>query len=70
MAIKQLIDKLDTFLTAIESVETLISDHDQVILRPILNHMKEQRTAIKKQIDNAIMNIDVQTEEIERLSNF
>lgn len=50
MSIQALIDKIEHFKTAIESVEVLILEHNEVHLRPALNHLKEQKQTAVKQL--------------------
>ena len=69
MSIKALINKIDDFKTAIESIEVLVQNHNQEHLKPVLINLNEQRKIIAKQLSGFKMNIEVQCEEVNRLSN-
>lgn len=69
MSIKILIDKIDCFKTAIESIEVLVFIHDQEILKPTLIHLKEQRKELANKLSDFKTNIEVQSEEVNRLSH-
>ncbi|SDZ91468.1 hypothetical protein SAMN05443667_101273 [Flavobacterium gillisiae] len=69
MAIKQLIDEIDNFSTAIEIIEVLVLENAQEVLKPTLNYLKEQKKLTARKLSTAKMNIEVQYEEVNRLSN-
>ena len=62
MSIKSIIHKIDSFATAIESVQVLIQEHDQEILKPILIHLKFEKQKAAQDLSTAKMNIEVQTD--------
>lgn len=69
MSIKALIDKIDHFKTAIESITVLVEFHNQDHLKPVLVNLNEQKQITAKQLSNFKNNIEVQCEEVERLSH-
>jgi hypothetical protein len=69
MSIKALIDKIADFDTAIESIEYLIISHEHECLKPTFNYLKEQKQITVKELSTFKMNIEVQCEEIDRLSH-
>ncbi|MFV5702220.1 hypothetical protein ACM55F_10140 [Flavobacterium sp. XS2P12] len=69
MSIKALIEEIDDFNTAIESIEVLVVNHNQEVLKPTLNYLNEQRRIVVKKLSNFKINIEVQSEEIDRLSH-
>ncbi len=50
MSLESLIDKIDHFKTTIESIEVLILNHNQDVLKPILIHLNEQRRATVQEL--------------------
>lgn len=69
MSIKALIDKIDDFKTAIESIEVLVQFHNQEHLKPVLINLNEQKQITAKQLSNFKNSIEVQCEELNRLSH-
>lgn len=69
MSIKALINKIDHYKTAIESITVLVQFHNQEHLKPVLINLNEQKQITAKQLSNFKNNIEVQFEEISRLSN-
>ena len=69
MSIKNLINKSDCLKLGIESIEALIVDHGFEPLKPTLNFLKEEKQKMATTIANHTLNIDVQHEEINRLSH-
>lgn len=65
MTIQELIDKIDDYNTAIESIDVLVVNHNQEVLKPTLNYLNEQRRIVAKKISN----FNANTEEVNRLSN-
>lgn len=65
MTIQALIDKIDDYNTAIESIDVLVVNHNQEVLKPMLNYLNEQRRIVAKKISN----FNANTEEVNRLSN-
>lgn len=70
MAIKQLIDEIDNFSTAIESIEVLVLENAQEVLKPTLTYLKEQKKLTTIKLSKAKINIEVEYEEVNRLSNY
>lgn len=50
MILKSLIDKSDTFKTAIESLEEVMKFPDQDFLKPTLTYLKEEKRKVAKEI--------------------
>lgn len=69
MSIKALISKIADFDTAIESIEYLIISHGHQCLKPTLNYLKEQKQITVRELSTFKMNIEVQCEEVNRLSH-
>ncbi len=69
MSIKNIIEEVDNFNTAIERIEVLVLNHNQEVLKPTLNYLNEQRRIVAKKLSTFKMNIEVQCEEIDRLSH-
>lgn len=69
MSIKALIDKIDDFKTAIESIEVLVQSYNQEHLKPVLINLKEQKQITAKQLSAYKNNIEVQCQEVNRLSH-
>lgn len=69
MSIKALIDKIDDFKTAIESIEVLVLDHNQEHLKPTLIYLKEHKQITAKELSGFNNQIEVQCEEANRLSH-
>lgn len=68
MSIKKLIEERDHITTAIESIEVLVTDHDKDVLQPTLTYLKEQRRAVATKVSNLKLNIEVQCETVNQLS--
>lgn len=69
MSIKALISKIADFDTAIESIEVLVQFQNYHILKPTLIFLKEQKQITVKELSTFKMNIEVQCEEVNRLSH-
>ncbi len=69
MSIKAIIHKIDDFKTAIESIEVLVQFHNLEHLKPVLINLNEQKQIAAKQLSNYKNNIEVQYQEVNRLSH-
>lgn len=69
MSIAAIINKVDSFQMAIESIQVLVEDHADVYLKPTLTYLREQKQLTAKELTTFTHNIEVQAEEINRLSH-
>ena len=69
MSIPTITNKVDNFQMAIESIQVLIEDHADEYLKPTLTYLREQKQIAAQELSNIHNNIEVQAEEISRLSN-
>lgn len=67
MPIKKLIQERDHIISAIESIEILIFNHNQEVLKPTLTYLKEQRRCVATKVSN--LNIESQSEAVNQLSH-
>ena len=67
MSLSKIINKIDCLLTAIESIEVLIQDHQQEVLKPILIHLQTERKKAAKSIE--FVQIEEENEQVKRLSH-
>ena len=67
MSLTKIINKIDCLLTAIESIEVLIQDHQQEVLKPILIHLQAERKKAAQSI--AFVKISEENEQVKRLSH-
>ena len=54
---------------AIESIQVLVEDHADEFLKPTLTYLREQKQKTAKELSTFAHNIEVQAEEIKRLSH-
>lgn len=64
-----IIHKIDALIMAIECLEVLILDFDDSYLIPTSTYLKEQKQKAANELANIHKDIEVQCEEISRLSN-
>lgn len=69
MSIPTIINKVDSFQMAIESIQVLVEDHADEYLKPTLTYLKEQKQKTANELATFAHNIEVQAEEIKRLSH-
>ncbi len=70
MPLKTILKKIDSLQMAIECIEVLILEYDETYLKPTFNYLKEKKQITANEITTYTHNLDVQAEEINRLSNF
>lgn len=51
MSLQKLNDKADHLKTAFESIDELVNNHEEEVLRPIKTYLKQQLEKTKAQID-------------------
>jgi len=64
-----ILKKIEALQMAIECIEVLIMEFDENHLKPTYNYLKEQKQNTAKSISTVTNNIEVQAEEITRLSH-
>lgn len=69
MALKSILKEIDDIKTAIETTEVLVNEHNHTVLLPTLNYLKEQKKALSVKVSQAHLSINVQYEEVNRLSH-
>jgi hypothetical protein len=69
MSLQTILKKIDSLQMAIECLEVLILEFDDNYLLPTFNYLKEKKQHAATELSTFSHNIDVQTEEIKRLSN-
>lgn len=69
MSLKTILKKIDSLQIAIECIEVLIKEYDDNYLLPTFNYLKEKKQHTAEQIATYTQNIEVQSEEINRLSH-
>lgn len=69
MALKSILKEIDDIKTAIETTEVLVTEHNHTVLLPTLNYLKEQKKALSVKVSQAHLSINVQYEEVNRLSH-
>jgi hypothetical protein len=69
MSLQKILKKIDSLQIAIECIEVLIVDFDDNYLLPTFNYLKEKKQHTAQQIAAYTNNIEVQAEEINRLSH-
>ena len=68
MKITDLINKSDNIQMAIESNELLINEYGFTVLQPIVTYLREEKRTVSKELSTVTHNIEVQTEEVNRVS--
>lgn len=69
MSIKAILKEIDDVRTAIESIQILVTEHNHKVLLPTYNYLKEQKQHLSLKLSDLKMNIEVQCEELNRLSH-
>lgn len=69
MSLKTILKKIESLQMAIECIEVLIQEYDDNYLLPTFNYLKEKKQLTAEQIATYTKNIEVQSEEINRLSH-
>jgi hypothetical protein len=69
MSLATILKKIDSLKIAIECLEVLITEYDDIHLKPTLNYLKEQKLTTSKEIATRTYEIEVQAEQISRLSH-
>lgn len=69
MSVQKILKKIESLTMAIECIEILIQDFDDSYLLPTFNYLKEKKQHTAQQLASYTNNIEVQAEEINRLSH-
>lgn len=69
MPLQTILKKIDHLQIAIECLEVLIVEYDDKFLQPTFNYLKEKKQLTAAEISTYTHNIDVQAEEVNRLSH-
>lgn len=71
MHIENSIKKVGHIKTAIESVEVLVNEYNDPVLKPIVTYLHELRIKTAKELadEKTLLQIEVVSEEINRLSH-
>lgn len=68
--VQLIIRKIDSMQMAIECLEVLILEFDDEHLKPTSTYLREQKQKSANELANVHKNLEVQYEEISRLSHF
>ncbi len=71
MQIENIIKKAEHIKTAIESVEVLVNEYSDPVLKPIVTYLQELRIKAAKELadEKTLFQTEVVSEEISRLSH-
>lgn len=67
--VQLIIKKIDALQMAIECLEVLILEFDDDIVKPTATYLREQKQKSASELSNIHKNIEVQYEELTRLSH-
>jgi FtsZ-binding cell division protein ZapB len=69
MSLPTILKKIESLQMAIECIEVLVLEFDDNYLLPTFNYLKEKKQLTANELSTFTHNIDVQSEEINRLSH-